>query len=125
MNIILKLMLLLSIILYSAGCASTRFGRDLSPEDTRALTAGLKGKDKETLIRTLGDPDFITSEKGSEYWGYHNRDGWHLSLYYGSAGKVEASDLVLKLKDSRSTDAFVIGKGSSTGFITSPLSMRD
>jgi hypothetical protein len=124
-NIIIRLLLVLSLFLFAAGCASTRFGKDLEPVNAVSLTAGLKGKDKEAVIRTLGDPDFITSEKGSDYWGFRKHDGWNLNLYYASAGRTQASDLVLKLKDNKVMDAFIIGKGSSLGFISPPLSLQD
>jgi hypothetical protein len=119
-----RILLLLTFIFFFAGCASTRFGRDLAPENNRAVVEGLKGKNKEALIRSMGDPDFVTSEKGSEYWGYHRNDAWHLNLYYGSAGRVQASDLVVKLREGTATDAFVVGKGSSVGVISGPLSAR-
>jgi hypothetical protein len=116
--------LLIFLLMTSFGCASTRFGQDLTPENELSVAQGLKGKDKETLIRTLGDPDFITRDREAEYWGYHRSDSWHLSLYYASAGRIQARDLVVKLMDNHAADAFVIGKGSSMGIISDPLSMK-
>lgn len=119
------ILLILPLLLYLGGCASTMSGRGMAAEGAAARTAGLNGKSRETIIKTLGDPDFVTSESGSEYWGYHVRDAWHLNLYYGSAGKVEASDVVMKLTDGRVVETFMIDKGSSLGIISAPLSMRD
>jgi hypothetical protein len=114
----------LALFILAGGCATTMPGRGLSPEKSRALATGLKGKDKDSIIQCLGGPDFITADQGAEYWGYHRQGGWHVNFYYGSVGRNEARDLVIKLQDGHAADAFVVGKGSSLGIIQSPLSAR-
>lgn len=85
----------------------------------------LMGKDKASLIKILGDPDFVTFEKEKEFWGYHNRKRWYLDLYYLSGGKSEAKDLVVELSDNKAKDAYLIKKGSSVGILAAPLSVPD
>jgi outer membrane protein assembly factor BamE (lipoprotein component of BamABCDE complex) len=106
---------LFSLILLSAGCASTRFGRDLSPEDAIALTEGLTGKNKEQVLTQLGVPDSVTRDGETEYWDYNNKCGFYLLLF----GQTLEKDLVLDFKGGRVASSFLVDKGGTVGVLSS------
>jgi hypothetical protein len=122
-NRLIILLAMLALLASAQSCASTSMGRGMDPEKTASLVSMIEGKSKEAVIKTLGDPDFVTTESDAEYWGYQKRNAWNLNLYYGSAGKTSALDLVVKWAGNRAIDPFIIAKGSSLGIISSPLSV--
>jgi len=107
------------------GCASIGSGRTASVEEAAPVHLQLMGKDKEGIIKILGDPDFIAFEKEKEFWGYHKNKRWYFDLHYLSGGRAEAKDLVVQLTNGRAKDVYLIDKGSSVGILAVPLSVPD
>ncbi|HHO75211.1 MAG TPA: hypothetical protein ENN05_02140 [Deltaproteobacteria bacterium] len=117
------LLFLCSLLVLPLGCAIGKFGKAHITETNITVPAGLTGQDKASIIKVLGQPDFVATDNGTEYWGYHNQNGWYIYLYYVSGGKTEAKDLIVEFTGNKVLIAYLIDKGSSIGIFTAPVAV--
>lgn len=122
---VLVLLALLVLPVLTMGCASARLGRDHAPSGAVSQAAGIEGMDKESVILSLGDPDFVTTNDGSEFWCYRSRAAWNVNLYYATAGRTRARDLIIQFSGNRVKGVFTVDKGKSLGIVASPMSAPD
>lgn len=113
------------VLAATTGCATAKFGKADMTAFAITAPAGLVGQDRASIMKVLGDPDFVLNEPGLDYWGYRNHNGWYVNLYYLSAGKTEAKDLILEFTGNIVKTAYFIDKGSSMGILASPLSVAN
>lgn len=106
-------------------CAVGEFGKANVSAFNIDMPSGLDGQSKSSIMKTLGDPDYVLIEDGTEYWGYRNHNGWFLYLYYVSFGQTEAKDLILEFQGEVVHTVYLIDKGSSIGILTAPLSVAN
>jgi hypothetical protein len=126
-NVLTRRMILLmvcSILALQSGCAIANYGKANVTTFDISTPSGLVGQDKESIMKTLGDPDFVATDKGIEYWGYKNHNGWYFSFYI-SGGKIDSKDLILEFSNSKVTTAYLIDKGSSIGIFAQPMSVTN
>lgn len=113
------------VLTITAGCATAKFGKaNITTFDITA-PSGLVGQDKASIAKALGDPDFIVSDQGLDYWGYKNQNGWYINLYYLSGGKIEAKDLIVEFAGEKVKTTYFIDKGSSIGILSAPMSVAN
>lgn len=105
-------------------CAVGEFGKANVSASKIHMPSGLHGQSKSAIMHTLGNPDYVLIEGGTEYWGYRNHNGWFFNFYV-SFGKTEAKDLILEFQGEVVQTAYLIDKGSSIGILTAPLSVAN
>lgn len=126
MKVHLRRMILLMICFFlvlQLGCAMAKYGKANVTAFDITAPDGLVGQDKEGVIKILGDPNFVTTDEGAEYWGYNNHNGWYVYLYYVSGGKTESRDLILEFLNSKVKTAYLIDKGSAIGIFAAPMAV--
>ncbi len=86
---------LLLVVALSAGCSSTKFGREFASPDPRAITVGKTGKVE--LQRLFGEPYQVGIDSGDATWrwffGQRNRGAEQtkdLSVRFNSDGTVKS-----------------------------------
>lgn len=111
-----------SLLVLQYGCAIGKFGKaNISAFDI-TTPDGLVGQDKDGVIKTLGDPNFVTTDEGAEYWGYKNHNGWFFSFYL-MFGKTDSKDLILEFRDNKVKTAYLIDTGSAFGIFAPPMAV--
>jgi outer membrane protein assembly factor BamE (lipoprotein component of BamABCDE complex) len=112
-----------SILVLQSGCAMAKYGKANVTTFDITVPDGLVGQDKESIMKILGDPNFVATDKGTEYWGYNNHNGWFVYLFYIAGGKTESRDLILEFLNSKVKTAYLIDKGSAIGIFAPPMSV--
>ena len=113
------------VLALAGGCATAKFGKAEMTMSSITTPEGLVGQDRVSVMKMLGDPDFVLAEPGMDYWGYKNQVGWYLYLYYVSGGKTEFKDLILEFAGDKVKTAYLIDKGSSIGILSPPASVSN
>jgi hypothetical protein len=119
------LFLVLLAMAFLSGCATANYGKSNVTAFDITMPSDLVGQDKESIMKTLGDPDFVTTDKNTEYWGYKNHNGWYFYLLYISGGKTDARDLIVEFSNGKAKTTYLIDKGSSIGILAAPLSVAN
>jgi hypothetical protein len=118
------LLMICSILVLQSGCAIANYGKANVTTFDITVPSGLVGQDKESIMKTLGDPNFVATYEGTEYWGYKNHNGWYFSFYI-SGGKTDSKDLILEFLDNKVKTAYLIDKGSAIGIFAQPMSVAN
>jgi hypothetical protein len=113
------------VLALASGCATGKFGKADMTMSSITAPDGLVGQDRVSVMKILGDPDFVLAEPGMDYWGYSNQVGWYFYLYYISGGKTEVKDLILEFVGDKVKTAYLIDKGSSFGILSPPASISN
>ncbi len=115
---------LLLLVVSQIGCAMGEFGKANVDAFNINVPSGLIGQNKSAITRILGNPSYVLTEGGTEYWGYRNHNGWYLWVYV-SFGMTEAKDLILEFQGDQVKTTYLIDKGSSIGILTAPLAVAN
>jgi hypothetical protein len=107
-------LLLVGAFIY--GCAFGHFGKANVDAFEITVPSGLNGQDKLNVLKQLGVPDSVAKAGGTEYWGFKNRNGFHIVLF----GRTQEKDLVLEFKDGKVASAYLVDKGNALGIFTVP-----
>jgi len=113
------------VMALASGCATAKFGKAEMTMSSITTPDGLVGQDRASVMKKLGDPDFVLAEPGMDYWGYKNQVGWYIYLYYISGRKTEVQDLILEFVGDKVKTAYLIEKGSSIGILSPPASVSN
>lgn len=119
----LLLPILCFLLALPIGCATAKYGKADVTATQITAPGGIVGQEKASVVRILGEPNFVAVDKNIDYWGYRNQNGWYIYLYYVSFGKTEAKDLIVEFSGGKANSAYLIDKGSSVGIFTSPLAV--
>jgi hypothetical protein len=120
---LILLLMICSILVLQSGCAIAKYGKANVITFDITLPDGLVGQDKESIMKILGEPNFVAMDEGTEYWGYNNHNGWYFNLFYISGGKTESRDLILEFLVNKVKTAYLIDTGSAIGILASPMSV--
>jgi len=113
------------VLALTGGCATGKFGKAEMTMSSISAPDGLVGLDRASVMKKLGDPDFVLAEPGMDYWGYSNQVGWYIYLYYISGGKTEVKDLILEFAGDTVKSAYLVDKGSAIGILSPPASVAN
>jgi outer membrane protein assembly factor BamE (lipoprotein component of BamABCDE complex) len=119
------LLMVLLALAFLPGCATANYGKSNVTTFDITMPSDLVGQDKESIMKTLGDPDFVTTDQNIEYWGYKNHNGWYFNLYYISGGKTDARDLIVEFSSGKVKTTYLIDKGSSIGIFAAPQAVAN
>jgi hypothetical protein len=104
------------------GCAIGEFGKaNVTPFDI-TVPSGVVGQNKSAIMKTLGNPDYVLTEAGTEYWGYRNHNGWCWALYV-IIGMTDSKDLIVEFQKDKAQTAYLVDKGTSIGIFMPPLAV--
>jgi hypothetical protein len=117
------LLMICSILVLQFGCAMAKFGKANVTAFDITAPDGLVGQDKDSVMKILGEPNFVAIDESTEYWGYNNHNGWYIYLYYISGGKTESKDLILEFSNSKVKTGYLIDKGSAIGIFAAPMAV--
>lgn len=124
-RLVIILPALLCALSLATGCAIAEFGKARVDPFKIDMPSGLVGQDKGSIMKTLGNPDYVLNDANIEYWGYRNHNGWYVYPIYFSFGKIEAKDLILEFANNKVKSSYMIEKGSSIGIFAAPMSVTN
>lgn len=101
------------------GCAFGNFGKPtMSSLNEESAINAFRDKTRSDILKELGNPDAVLEEADAEYWRYRMLKGFFFN-YYISFGTTDVKDLILKIRDGKVAEAYVIKHGSALGIFAS------